>query len=71
MQHKNTPSDGVLQCDGEPNDDDPLNINILELEGMHAMEVIVISSDQFPSPLKIKKVNIGSPKNTNLANIGD
>ena len=35
------------------------------------MEGIVISSDQFPSPLKIKKVNIGSPKNTNLANIRD
>ena len=34
------------------------------------MEVVGISNDQFLSPLKIKKVNIGSPKNPKFANIG-
>ena len=43
----------------EPNDDKPLNINIPELEGMHTMEGLGISSDQFLNPLKIKKINIG------------
>ena len=31
----------------------------------------VISSDQFLNPLKIKKVNIGSPENPKFTNIGD
>ena len=30
-----------------------------------------ISSEQFPKPLKINKVNIGSSKNLKFANIGD
>ena len=45
---------------GEPDYDDPFEINIHESEGIHAVEGIVISSDQFLSPLKIKKFNIGS-----------
>ena len=35
------------------------------------MEGLGISSDQFLSPLKIKKVNIGSPENPKFANTGD
>ena len=35
------------------------------------MEGSGISSDQFLHPLKIKKVNIGSPENPKFANIGD
>ena len=38
---------------------------------MHTVEGIGIFSDQFLSPLKIKKVNICSPKNPKFANIGD
>ena len=56
---------------GEQDNDDQLDINIPESEGMCAVEGIGISSDQFLSPLKIKKVNIGSPKNPKFANIGD
>ena len=56
---------------GELDDDDPLDINILESEGMRTVEGFGISRDQFISPLKIKKVNIGSPKNPKFANIGD
>ena len=55
---------------GDP-DDDPANLNIPELEGTHVVEGCVISSDQFLKPLKIMKVNIGSPKNPKFANIGD
>ena len=56
--------------DGEP-DDDPININTLELEGTHEVKGSGISSDQFLKPLKIKKVNIGSSKNPKFANRGD
>ena len=55
----------------EPNDDDPLDINILESVGMCIVEVFCISSDQFQIPLKVNKVNIGSPDNPKFANIGD
>ena len=38
---------------------------------MHGVEGFGIYSDQFLSPLKIKKVNIGSLENSNFANIGE
>ena len=50
----------------EPDDDALLDINLRELEGMCAMEIFGISNDQFLSPLKIKKVNIGSPKKSKV-----
>ena len=52
-------------------DDDPTNLNIPESEGTHEVEGSGISSEQFLKPLKIKKVNISSPKNPKFANIGD
>ena len=55
---------------GEP-DDDPTNINIPESEGTREVKGSGISSDQFLKPLKIKKVNIGSPENPKFTNIGD
>ena len=55
---------------GDPNDD-LTNTNILESEGTHEVEGSGISSDQFLKPLKIKKVNMGSPENPKFANIGD
>ena len=55
----------------EDPDDDPTNINILESEGTCKVEDSGISSDQFLKPLKIKKVNIGSPENPKFTNIGD
>ena len=42
-------------------DDDPTNLNILESEATRVVEGNGISSDQFLKPLKIKKLNIGSP----------
>ena len=56
--------------DKEP-DDDRININIPEFEGMCEVEGSGISNDQFLKMLKIKKVNIGSPENPKFANIGD
>ena len=52
-------------------DDDLTNINILESKGKCEVEGTGISSDQFLKPLKIKKVNIGSPENPRFSNIGD
>ena len=54
---------------GEPDDDDPLNISIPESEGMCVLEGFGMSSNQFWSPLKIKKVNIGLPKNPKFTNL--
>ena len=54
---------------GDP-DDDLTNSNILKLEGTHTVEGSGSSSDQFLNPLKIKKVNIRSPKNPKFTNIG-
>ena len=48
-----------------------LNINIPESKGMCVVEGPRISGNQFVSPFNIKKVNIGSTKNPNFANIGD
>ena len=40
----------------DPDDDDTLDINIPESEGMREVEGLGISSDQFLNPLKVKKV---------------
>ena len=52
-------------------DDDSTDINIPESKGTCAVEGSGISSDQFLKPLKIKKVNIGTPENPKFTNIGD
>ena len=54
----------------EPDDDDPLEINIPESEGIRIVEGASITIDQFLKPLKIKKVNIGSTENPKFSNIG-
>ena len=56
---------------GQLDDDYPLEVNILESEGTRIMEGLGISSNQFLNPLKVKKVNIGSPKYPKFVNIGD
>ena len=48
---------------GEPDDAELLDVKIIEFEGMHRVEGLGISRDQFLSILKVKKVNIGSPEN--------
>ena len=56
---------------GEMNDNDPLEINIHDSEGMRVVEGPAMSTDQFLKPLKIKKVNIGSVENPKFDNIRD
>ena len=56
---------------GKPNDDEPCDIKIPEFEDTHMVEGSGVSSDMFPNPLKIKKVNIGSSENSKFANIRD
>ena len=56
---------------GEPDDDDPRDINIPESEYTCVMEGSGVLSGEFLNPLKIKKVNIGSPKSLKFANIRD
>ena len=55
----------------ELDDDNPLHINIPESESMCAVEGAGMSSNEFLSPLKIKKVNIGFSENPKFYNIGD
>ena len=54
---------------GEPDHDDPFDINIPKSKGTHAVEGLGVSSNQFLNPLKTKKVNIGSPENPKFTNI--
>ena len=54
----------------EPDYDDPLDVNIPDSKGTHTVEGLGISRDKFFNPLKIKKVNIGSPENPKFSNIG-
>ena len=73
IHHRNVTIHHWVECyniTGEPDDDDPLSLNILDSEGMRAVEGFGISNNQFLSTLKIKKVNIGSPENPKFANIG-
>ena len=55
----------------KPDDDDHHNRNIPDFEGTRIVEGSGVSSEKFLNPLKIKKVNISSPKNPKFANIGD
>ena len=63
-----------MQCynlTGEPDVDDPLEINIPESEGICTVEGSPINTDQFIKPLKIKKLNIEFKENPKFSNIGD
>ena len=55
----------------EPDHDDPLEINIPDVEGISTVEGASITTYQFLKPLNIKKENIGSNENLKFANIRD
>ena len=55
----------------EPKDKNPWDIYIPESKGNQALEGPSISYNEFLKLLKIEKVNIGSPENPKLSNIGD
>ena len=55
----------------EPNDHDPRDINIPEYEGILAIEGSHVSSGKFMNPIKVKKLNIGSPSKSKFSNMRD
>jgi hypothetical protein len=52
-------------------DDDPRKVNIIEIEGQRDVEAPGVELPFTGHPIKIKKVNIGTKKTPNLANVGD
>jgi hypothetical protein len=54
-----------------PDEDDPCNIQITEIEGEREVEGSSLESQVFVAPIKVKKVNIGTIENPKMASIGD
>jgi hypothetical protein len=54
-----------------PDEDDPCNIQITEIEGEREVEGTSLELEVFVAPIKVKKVNIGTVENTKMASIGD
>jgi len=54
-----------------PEEDDPCNIHIKEVEGEREVEGPCLESKVFVAPIKVKKVNIGTNENPKMASIGD
>jgi hypothetical protein len=55
----------------DPTKDDLHNIQIPEVEGEREVEGPKLDSEYYVAPLNIKKVNIGTAKNPNMASIRD
>jgi hypothetical protein len=53
-----------------PNEDDPRNIQIIEIEEEREVEGPSLESEVFVVPVKVKKVNIGTIDNPKMASIG-
>jgi hypothetical protein len=54
-----------------PDEDDPHNIQITEIEGEREVEGPSLESKVFVAPIKVKKFNIGMNENPKMASIGD
>ena len=54
-----------------PDEDDPCNIQITEIEGEREVEFLSLELEVFPAQIKVKKVNIGKNDNPKMASIGD
>ena len=52
-------------------DDDPHNVNILEIEGSHDVQGPALEITEVTEKVKTKKVNIGIDANPKMASIGD
>jgi hypothetical protein len=48
-----------------------MQYHILEVEGEREVEGPKLDSEDYVAPLNIKKVNIGTAENPNIASIGD
>jgi hypothetical protein len=54
-----------------PDEDDPRNIQITEIEGEREVEGPSLESEAFVAPIKVKKFNIGMNENPKMESIGD
>jgi hypothetical protein len=54
-----------------PDEDDPRDIQIEEVEGERDVEVPTIKSEVISMPIKVKKVNVGIVEQPKMASIGD
>lgn len=55
----------------EEEEEDPRNINILEVEGHHEVEDPQLQNPDISAPLKMKQVNIGTKEEPKFTKIGD
>jgi hypothetical protein len=74
QQNKKTVKE-LLSCyhvqEEAPDEDDPHDIQIEEVEGERDVEGPPIESEVISAPIKIKKVNIGTTEQPKIASIGD
>jgi hypothetical protein len=72
QQNKQTVMD-ILSCyhvqEEAPDEDDPSDIQIEEVEGERDVERPPLESEVISTPIKIKKVNIGTIEKTQMVNI--
>jgi len=65
----------ILSCyhvqEEAPDEDDPSDIHIEEVEGERDVERTPLESEVISMPIKIKKVNIGTIEQTKMVNIRD
>jgi hypothetical protein len=54
-----------------PDEVDPHNIHITRIEGEREVEGPSLESKLFSTPIKVKKVNIGTIDNPKMASVGD
>jgi hypothetical protein len=52
-----------------PDEDDPHNIQIMEIEGEREVEGPSLQSEVFSTPIKVKKVNIWMNENPKMESI--
>ena len=56
---------------GPEDDDEPQNINILEIEGSRNVAALDILTHPMNQQLKIRKFNIGIEENPKFSSVGD
>jgi hypothetical protein len=75
QQHNRHTFKELLSCyhdeEEAPNEDDPHNIQITEIEGEVEVEGPSLELELFVAPIKVKKTNIGTDENPKMASIGD
>jgi hypothetical protein len=75
QQHNEQTVKEPLSCyhvhEESPNEDEPRDIQIEEVEGKRDLEGSPIESEVISVPIKVKRVNIGTNEHPKMANIGD